>query len=78
MTPKTNKYLYNAIQNNNSLKPNKTLNHSKSEIYRKKTPIKNNKNNSFHYSKIESNEIKIQNIYSKTEKKKMNTHLLLQ
>ncbi len=70
MTPKTNKYLYNAIQNNNSLKPNKTLNHSKSEIYRKKTPINNNKNNSFHYSKIESNEIKIQNIYSKTEKKK--------
>ena len=41
MTPKTNKYLCNAIQNNNSLKPNKTLKHSKSEIYRKKTPINN-------------------------------------
>ena len=74
MTPKTNKYLYNAIQNNNSLKPNKTLNHSKSEIYRKKTPIKNNKNNSFHYSQMK---LIFKIFILKQKKKKMNTHLLL-
>ena len=43
-------YLYfsnNIVQyNNTNINMNKSLNHSKSVIYKKKSPIKNNKNNS--------------------------------